>query len=80
MPDLLAVASFYKDWAAIGGGVGNYMAYSEFPEADEYLAVSAGHHRGRDITKVVPLDQAQGHRVRGALLVPPPGDAVGLHP
>jgi Ni,Fe-hydrogenase I large subunit len=25
IPDLLAVASFYKDWAAIGGGVGNYL-------------------------------------------------------
>jgi len=27
LPDLLAVASFYKDWGAVGGGLSNYMAY-----------------------------------------------------
>src|SRR5512142_2565839 len=31
IPDLLAVASFYKDWAAYGGGVGNFLACGEFP-------------------------------------------------
>ncbi|HTM23499.1 MAG TPA: nickel-dependent hydrogenase large subunit, partial [Kofleriaceae bacterium] len=34
LPDLLAVASFYKDWAGHGGGVGNYMVYGEYPESD----------------------------------------------
>ena len=31
LPDLLAIASFYKDWAAIGEGVGNYLSYGDFP-------------------------------------------------
>ena len=31
IPDLLAVASFYKDWGAIGGGLTNYMAYGDLP-------------------------------------------------
>ncbi len=31
IPDLLLVASFYKDWANLGGGVGNYLAYGDFP-------------------------------------------------
>ncbi len=31
IPDLLAVASFYKDWGAIGGGLKNYMAYGDLP-------------------------------------------------
>ncbi len=31
LPDLLAVASFYKDWGAIGG-CSNYMAYGNFPD------------------------------------------------
>jgi [NiFe] hydrogenase large subunit/hydrogenase large subunit len=31
IPDLLAVASFYKDWAAIGGGHGNFLTYGDFP-------------------------------------------------
>jgi [NiFe] hydrogenase large subunit len=35
IPDLLAVASFYKDWGGIGGTT-NFMAWGEFPEtADE---------------------------------------------
>jgi [NiFe] hydrogenase large subunit len=33
IPDLLAVASFYKDWAAIGGNK-NYLAYGDFPEGE----------------------------------------------
>src|ERR1700690_1362037 len=32
LPDLLAVASFYTDWAAIGGGLGNYMVYGDVPQ------------------------------------------------
>ncbi len=33
IPDLLAVASFYKDWAGYGAGVGNYMVYGEYPRS-----------------------------------------------
>jgi hydrogenase large subunit len=34
IPDLLAVASFYKDWAKWGGGLSgqNVLAYGEFPD------------------------------------------------
>jgi len=31
IPDLLAVAGFYKDWGAIGGGLQNYMAFGDLP-------------------------------------------------
>jgi len=34
IPDLLAVASFYKDWAAIGGNK-SFLAYGDFPESDK---------------------------------------------
>ncbi len=33
IPDLLAVASFYQDWGAIGG-TSNFLAWGEFPESD----------------------------------------------
>ena len=33
LPDLLAVAGFYKDWASIGGGLPNYLAYGDLPTA-----------------------------------------------
>jgi len=34
LPDLLAIASFYKDWGAIGGGLSsqNVLAYGDFPD------------------------------------------------
>ncbi len=31
IPDLLAVAGFYKDWFSIGGGLKNYLAYGDLP-------------------------------------------------
>ena len=34
IPDLLAIAGFYKEWAAIGGGTPNFMSVGEFPEAE----------------------------------------------
>jgi hydrogenase large subunit len=31
VPDLLLIASFYKQWAALGRGVASYLAYGDFP-------------------------------------------------
>jgi hydrogenase large subunit len=31
LPDLLAVAGFYKEWAQYGGGLENYLAYGDLP-------------------------------------------------
>ncbi|HQR48295.1 MAG TPA: nickel-dependent hydrogenase large subunit, partial [Steroidobacteraceae bacterium] len=31
VPDTLAIAGFYKDWAAQGEGLGNFMCYGDFP-------------------------------------------------
>jgi Ni,Fe-hydrogenase I large subunit len=60
VPDVLAVASFYKDWAAIGSGVGNYMVYGDYPEddgANPQLWLPSGVIRARDLGKIEPLDQ-----------------------
>jgi len=57
IPDLLAVASFYKDWAAIGGGVGNYLSYGEFPDpVSGKLFFPPGIILARDLSKVHPVD------------------------
>jgi [NiFe] hydrogenase large subunit len=34
IPDLLAVAGFYKDWAKIGGNK-NFLAYGDFPQSEK---------------------------------------------
>src|SRR5512137_850161 len=58
IPDLLAVASFYKEWAGIGGGVGNYMIYGEFPDpVTGKQFFPPGIILGKDLTKVHPIDQ-----------------------
>jgi Ni,Fe-hydrogenase I large subunit len=31
LPDLLLVASFYKDWAGLGAGPGNFLSFGDFP-------------------------------------------------
>ncbi len=57
IPDLLAVASFYKEWAGIGGGVGNYLSYGEFPDpVSGKLFFPPGIILGKDLSKVHPVD------------------------
>ncbi|UCH30256.1 MAG: nickel-dependent hydrogenase large subunit [Myxococcales bacterium] len=62
IPDLLAVASFYKDWAGIGAGVGNYMVYGEYPlddEADPDLFIKSGVIRNKDLANIEKFDPAK---------------------
>ncbi len=60
IPDLLAIASFYKDWGAIGKGFGNYMSYGDFP-VNGYKDISnfkfpQGVILNRDLSKVYDVD------------------------
>lgn len=60
VPDLLAIASFYKDWGAIGKGFGNYMSYGDFP-TNGYADLSSfkfpsGVILDRDISKIHDVD------------------------
>jgi Ni,Fe-hydrogenase I large subunit len=57
LPDVLAVAPFYLDWAAIGGGDGNFLSYGDFPEADGKQWLPQGFILGKDLSKVYPFDQ-----------------------
>ncbi|MEI7644811.1 MAG: nickel-dependent hydrogenase large subunit [Chloroflexales bacterium] len=34
LPDVLAIAPFYKEYAGIGGGLGNFLTWGEFPSGD----------------------------------------------
>jgi Ni,Fe-hydrogenase I large subunit len=84
LPDLLAIATFYKDWAGHGKGVGNYLVFGEYPEDDTatpQLFIPQGIIRGRDLSKIETFDRAKvaeyvthsWYRYEG-------GDAVSLHP
>jgi len=71
IPDLLAVASFYKDWAAIGGGLSgkNVMSYGEFPEipndySNQSLAMPSGVILNGDLAKVYDVDLKDPEQVQ----------------
>jgi len=61
LPDLLAIAGFYKDWARIGAGVGNYLACGEFPtdtsNDPEKLFFPRGVILNKDLSRVLPFEQ-----------------------
>ena len=81
IPDLLAVASFYKDWAGIGGGVGNYLSYGEFPDANGKLWFPAGAILNKDLSKVLPVDQGKiAEYVDRSWFDNSAGAGKGLHP
>jgi len=59
LPDVIAIASYYKDWASIGAGIGNYMAYGDYAETDDAnprLFLPGGVIHRRDLTKIEPVD------------------------
>jgi Ni,Fe-hydrogenase I large subunit len=57
IPDLLAVAPFYTEWAGLGEGIGNFMSYGEFPDASGQHFLPSGIIHDRDLTAVLPVDQ-----------------------
>ena len=83
LPDILAVAPFYKDWAGLGAGVGNYMVYGEYPENDSGkppLYIPSGVIFGRKL-QVFPLDtQKITEQVTHSWYDYAGGDGKALHP
>lgn len=63
LPDVLAVAPFYLEWAGLGEGLGNFLAYGDFPLTDTQSSDNPGDlflPRGiilnRDLSTVYPVD------------------------
>ncbi|HSL69562.1 MAG TPA: nickel-dependent hydrogenase large subunit, partial [Longimicrobiales bacterium] len=84
-PDLVAIAGFYKDWAAIGGGVGNYLACGEFPEKTirdyDALYFPRGIIMNKDLSKVLPYDENKiKEYINSSWFEYAGGESVGLHP
>ncbi len=88
IPDLLAVASFYKDWGGIGGGLTNYLAYGDLP-TNGYADVAKfklprGIILGRDLSKVHEVDGHDVEQIKEFITHSwydyEAGDKVGLHP
>ncbi len=85
IPDLLAVASFYKEWAGYGGGVGNFLSYGQFPQDNENntsnTLLPRGIIKGKDLSKVHPVDHTKiMEYVTRSWYVYKEGDSASRHP
>jgi hydrogenase large subunit len=88
IPDLLAVASFYKDWTKWGGGLSNYMCYGEYPTKGyghpESFKYTRGAVLGRDLKTVHPVNPRDDQEIKEYIAHSwyeyKGGNDVGLHP
>jgi hydrogenase large subunit len=60
IPDLLAIAGFYKDWGSRGEGLGNFLTYGDFPEHGmddpSSFLIPSGAILNRDLSTVHDVD------------------------
>ncbi len=88
IPDLLAVASFYKDWAKYGGGLKNYLSYGDFPTKGynnpDSFKYARGAVLGRDLSHVYPVNPRDQQEIKEYIAhswyAYEGGDNVGMHP
>src|SRR5208282_5237974 len=88
IPDLMAVASFYKDWGAIGGGLSNYLVYGDLPTRGYNDPTSFKFPRGvilnRNLKEVLPVDGKDKNQIQEYIAHSwyeySSGDSSGKHP
>jgi hydrogenase large subunit len=84
VPDVLAVAPFYAEWASLGSTHGNYMAYGEYHETADPTSpriLPRGVIRDGNLSKVEELDPARiNEYVTHSWYDYEGGDERGLHP
>ncbi len=60
LPDTLAIAGFYKDWATRGEGIGNFMTYGDFPSKSindpSSFLIPRGVIVDRDLSRIEEVD------------------------
>lgn len=88
IPDLLAIAPYYLEYASLGEGLGNFLTWGELPQGklndvDKYL-IPRGIIMNRDITKIIEPDPRDFDRMKEYIAHSwynySKGDGVGLHP
>jgi len=88
IPDLMAIAGFYKDWGAIGGGLENYLVYGDLP-TNGYNDVSSfkfprGIIMGRDLSMVHEVNTKDPEQIKEYIAHSyydyKAGNEAGLHP
>ena len=90
VPDLLAIASFYKDWGAIGGGISsqNLLCYGEFPDianddSNKSLLMPRGAILGGNLKEIHKVDLRDLNMIQEHVThswYKYPDEQKGLHP
>jgi Ni,Fe-hydrogenase I large subunit len=60
VPDALTVAAHYPEWQRLGGGIGHYLSFGEFPVSDSFagqLLLARGRVMDRDFANPRAIDQ-----------------------
>jgi hydrogenase large subunit len=88
IPDVLAIASFYKDWGGRGEGLGNFLSFGDLPsksfwDTDSYL-IPRGVILNRDLSTIHPIDLDADNEIQEFISHSwykySQGDGQGLHP
>lgn len=88
IPDLMAIAGFYKDWAGIGGGLKNYLVYGDLPTRGYNQPDGFKFPRGaildRNLNEVHEVNGRDAEEIKEYIAHSwykySDGDEVGLHP
>ncbi len=85
IPDLLAIAGFYKEWAGYGENIGNFLVYGDYPARDSRddpgFFLPGGVIVGRDLSHVQDFHPEKvTEHVKHSWYQYPGGDDRGLHP
>ena len=85
IPDVLAVAGFYRDWFGRGEGLGNFLSYGDYPQGSvkdpSRFFLPRGAIFGRDLSTVHPVDPAKvAEYVTHSWYEYSDGDQNGRHP
>jgi hydrogenase large subunit len=88
IPDLLAIAPYYLDYAGLGEGLGNFLTWGEFPGTDNSdtskFLVPRAVITGRDLTSIREPDprdfQKMQEFIAHSWYEQSVGDQAGLHP
>jgi Ni,Fe-hydrogenase I large subunit len=84
IPDLMAIAPFYTEWAGYGKGSANYLSYGDYPEDDgahPQTFIPSGVIRAADLGHIEDFDAAKiTENVKHAWYEYTGGDERGLHP
>jgi hydrogenase large subunit len=87
IPDLIAIAGFYKEWL-YGGGLGNFMSYGDFPETNlndfKSLLWPRGVILNKDLSTVIDVDPRDTTQIKEEIghswYTYTKGADKGLHP